>query len=217
MTSAKTASRETSAKKTSLELPPVDWRQFLPAPVIGVDEVGRGCLAGPVYAAAVVFKSEKHVLEVTDSKLISEVRREELAELIHAEHFVGIGHASVEEIDQINILQASFLAMRRALQALALSSGHVLVDGHMKIPQLQGFEQTPIIKGDLRAAPISAASIVAKVARDRLMKELGLTYPDYGFEAHKGYSTAKHKESIQRVGPCQIHRKTFAGVKEHLG
>lgn len=214
MTSTK---KSKAAKIEKPTLPPVDWMSFLPAPIIGVDEVGRGCLAGPVFAAAVFFKSNKYVQEVTDSKLISEARREELSALILQEHFVGIGSASVEEIDQINILQASFLAMKRAIEALNLKTGgHVLVDGHMKIPNLVGFEQTPIIKGDLRAAPISAASIVAKVARDRLMKELGAQYPEYGFEVHKGYSTAKHKGSIERVGPCIIHRKTFAGVKEHL-
>lgn len=218
MTSVKNASRTSSQKliKPKLELPPVEWRSFTPGPIVGVDEVGRGCLAGPVFAAAVIFQSDKYILEVTDSKLISESRREQLSEFILSEHLVGIGSASVEEIDQINILQASFLAMRRAIESLNLQTGHVLVDGHMKIPHLKGFMQTPIVKGDLRAAPISAASIVAKVARDRLMKELGVSYPEYGFEVHKGYSTAKHKASIERIGPCSIHRKTFAGVKEHL-
>lgn len=198
------------------EYPKVDWQQFGPNPVIGVDEVGRGCLAGPVYAAAVIFKSDSLADLVTDSKLLSEERREELAALILKEHHVGIGSASVEEIDEINILQASLLAMKRAIENLNVKTGHVLVDGNMKIPGLNGFEQTTFVKGDLRVAPISAASIVAKVTRDSLMKELGVKYPVYGFETHKGYSTPVHKESIVTHGPCNIHRKSFAGVKEYV-
>lgn len=201
---------------SSLILPKIDWKEFSPNPVIGVDEVGRGCLAGPVYAAAVIFRSEELTDLVTDSKLLSEKRREELAEQILKEHQVGIGSASVEEIDELNILNAALLAMKRAVETLGVRSGHVLVDGNKKIPDLVGFEQTTIIKGDLRVAPISAASIVAKVTRDRLMKELGTQYPVYGFEVHKGYSTVKHKQSIGEFGPCGEHRKTFAGVKEHL-
>ncbi|MDG0816520.1 ribonuclease HII [Bdellovibrio sp. PAP01] len=218
--SAKSASSKAAKvpkKKAALELPKIMWREFSPSPIIGVDEVGRGCLAGPVYAAAVIFKSDELIDLVTDSKLISEERREELAELICKAHHVGIGHATVEEIDELNILQASLLAMKRAIEALGVKGGHVLVDGNQKIPNLQGYEQTTIIKGDLRAAPISAASIVAKVTRDRLMKELGVQYPVYGFEAHKGYSTPIHKNSIAEHGPCIVHRKSFAGVKEHLG
>lgn len=212
-TSPKTSAKK---KKTKEVYPPIEWRGFAPAPVIGVDEVGRGCLAGPVYAAAVIFKSESLSDLVTDSKLLSEERREELAELILREHHVGIGSASVEEIDEINILQASLLAMKRAIENLGVKAGHVLVDGNMRIPGLNGFEQTPVVKGDLRVAPISAASIVAKVTRDRLMKELGVKFPVYGFEAHKGYSTPVHKQSIVTHGPCEVHRRSFAGVKEHL-
>ncbi len=210
--------KEMSESKSKLlaEFPLIDWRTFSPAPVVGIDEVGRGCLAGPVYAAAVVFRSDKLADLVTDSKLLSEKRREELAELIIQEHHVGIACATVEEIDELNILQASLLAMKRAVEKLDIVRGHLLVDGNMKIPNMQGFEQTPIIKGDLRVSLISAASIVAKVTRDRLMKELGREFPNYGFEKHKGYSTAIHKKSIAEVGPCQHHRKTFAGVKEFL-
>lgn len=217
-TSKKKAAKKITAKKKTKkeEYPKVDWRAYSPTPVIGVDEVGRGCLAGPVYAAAVIFKSDALSDDVTDSKLISEERREELAELILKEHQVGIGYATVEEIDQINILQASLLAMKRAIEQLGVSGGHVLIDGNMKIPGLEGFEQTTLVKGDLRVAPISAASIVAKVARDRLMKELGKKYPNYGFEVHKGYSTPAHMESISTHGPCLVHRKSFAGVKEYL-
>ena len=194
----------------------IDWKTFLPDVVIGVDEVGRGCLAGPVYAAAVSFRSDKLEDLVTDSKLLSEKRREELFEIILSEHSVGIGFASVEEIDEINILNASLLAMERAVKQLKISDAHVLIDGNKKIPGLMSYKQTTIVKGDLRVAPISAASIVAKVTRDRLMKELGLRYPHYGFESHKGYSTPVHKKSIVDVGPCVHHRRTFAGVKEHL-
>ncbi|WP_291516568.1 ribonuclease HII [Bdellovibrio sp. ArHS] len=221
-------SKKTAAKKITLkkakpkktfkkeEYPKVNWREFFPEPVIGVDEVGRGCLAGPVYAAAVIFKSDALAEDVTDSKLLSEERREELATLIHNEHHVGIGFATVEEIDEMNILRASLLAMKRAVEALGVKGGHVLIDGNMKIPGLEGFEQTTMVKGDLRVAPISAASIVAKVTRDRLMKQLGEKYPLYGFEVHKGYSTPVHKDSIVAHGPCRVHRKSFAGVKEHL-
>jgi ribonuclease HII len=208
-----------SNKKTAKEkkdLPKIDWRDFSPAPVIGVDEVGRGCLAGPVYAAAVIFKSEELSNLVTDSKLLSEERRSELAKQISQVHQVGIGSASVEEIDELNILQASLLAMKRAIENLGVSSGHILVDGNQKIPGMTGFHQTTIIKGDLRVAPISAASIVAKVTRDQLMKDLGVQYPVYGFDAHKGYSTVFHKKSIAENGPCIVHRKSFSGVKEYV-
>lgn len=203
-------------KKIILDLPEVLWRDFSPHPIIGVDEVGRGCLAGPVFAAAVILRSEVGVEHFTDSKLISEIRREELASLILREHLVGIGSASVQEIDEINILNASLLAMKRAVAALKVKGGHVLVDGNKKIPKLLGYDQTTVVKGDLRVAPISAASIVAKVTRDRLMKDLALEYPHYGFEEHKGYSTPGHKTLIGTHGPCIVHRRTFAGVKEHL-
>lgn len=215
--SAKKLTKKGCSKKAKKdEYPKVDWQQFSPTPIIGVDEVGRGCLAGPVYAAAIIFRSEALVSLVTDSKLLSEERREELAALIFREHHVGIGSASVEEIDEINILQASLLAMKRAIENLNVKTGHVLVDGNMKIPGLKGFDQTTFVKGDLRVAPISAASIVAKVTRDRLMKDMGVKYPVYGFEAHKGYSTPVHKENIVTHGPCEVHRKSFAGVKEYV-
>jgi ribonuclease HII len=214
--STSTAPKKKKTAKEKVDLPKIDWRKFSPTPVIGVDEVGRGCLAGPVYAAAVIFDSTELKNTVTDSKLLSEERREELFELIKEKHQVGIGYATVEEIDEINILQASLLAMKRAIEALGVTSGHVLVDGNQKIPNLVGFEQTTVIKGDLRVAPISAASIVAKVTRDRLMKELGAKFPVYGFQDHKGYSTPVHKQSIVDHGPCDHHRKSFAGVKEYV-
>jgi ribonuclease HII len=195
---------------------PFDWKSLSPGPIIGVDEVGRGCLAGPVYAAAVIIKSEDFVSEFTDSKKLSEIRRDFLAEQIHKHHMVGIGFATRAEIDRINIFQASLLAMKRAVEELKLTSGHIIVDGKFPIPDMKGFLQTPLIKGDLRAAPVAAASIVAKVTRDALMKKLAEKFPQYGFERHKGYSTEEHKEAIKRVGPCYEHRQTFSGVKEYL-
>lgn len=203
--------------KVEKEYPLMDWKTFSPGPVIGIDEVGRGCLAGPVYAAAVSFNSDMLSDLLTDSKLLSEKRREELHVEILKHHQVGIGFATVKEIDEINILQASLLAMKRAVKELGVSSGHLLIDGNMKIPRMpKTFSQTPVVKGDLRVALISAASIVAKVTRDNWMKELSRKYPHYGFELHKGYGTSFHQESIKQHGPCKIHRRTFAGVREYL-
>lgn len=201
--------------KRTINLEPFDTSNLAPQPLIGVDEVGRGCLAGPVFAAAVIFNEGVELQGLTDSKLISEKRREELSPLILSQHRVSIASASVEEIDEFNILNASLLAMKRAVEGLKVSVGHVLVDGNKKIPGLH-LPQTTVIKGDLRVPVISAASIVAKVHRDQLMKSLAETFPGYGFEVHKGYSTSFHKESIQTLGPTQVHRKTFSGVKEFL-
>ncbi|MES2857240.1 MAG: ribonuclease HII [Bdellovibrionota bacterium] len=195
--------------------PKFAWRKLDSGPIIGVDEVGRGCLAGPVFAAAVILPEDFGVRGITDSKLLSEERRDILAERIHASAHVGIGFASVGEIDRLNILQASFLAMRRAIENLGVQAGHVIVDGNQRIPQLEGFLQTPVIKGDLRAMPIGAASIVAKVTRDGLMKKLAERYPHYGFASHKGYSVPEHVKAIQKHGPCVHHRSTFAGVREY--
>ena len=187
----------------------------MPNPVIGVDEVGRGCLAGPVYAAAVILTPDTK-LEFTDSKLLSAKRREELSTEIHAQFKVSIAFATVAEIEKLNILHASLLAMKRAVEALKVETGHVLVDGHMSIPGLRGFLQSPIVKGDLRAQPVAAASIVAKVARDKWMHELDEKYPGYGFAEHKGYATESHRRAIQELGPCTEHRALFAGVREHM-
>ncbi len=196
----------------------IQWKSFCKEGflVSGVDEVGRGCLAGPVYAAAVILNHSNWDDQLTDSKKLSEKQRTYWFDKIQAEHQVGIGFASVDEIEKFNILQASFLAMKRAIEGLKLKSGIILVDGHMKIPGLPGFEQHAVVKGDLRLSPISAASIVAKVTRDNLMKELSKDFPEYGFEVHKGYATEIHRKAIQRKGPTSIHRKTFGGVKEFL-
>lgn len=182
---------------------------------IGVDEVGRGCLAGPVYAAAVIFKGPDLRGQVTDSKLLSANRREELSQLIWSSHHASLGFATESEIDELNILKASLLAMKRAVLGLGVTSGHIWVDGKFIIPQMAGFQQTAVIKGDLKIPVISAASIVAKVARDQFMITLDEKYPEYEFKKHKGYGTVLHKEKIKQWGPTPIHRRTFAGVKEY--
>ncbi len=202
--------------KSSKGFEAFDWRVLKPSPIIGVDEAGRGCLAGPVFAGAVIVQSEIGITEFTDSKLLSESRREELFEIILEHHHVGIGSASVEEIEKLNILNAALLAMKRAVENLKMNNGHVIVDGIFKIKDLKNFEQTTLIKGDLRATPVAAASIVAKVSRDRLMKKMGQELPVYGFEKHKGYSTEAHMQAIEKHGPCLHHRRTFAGVKEFI-
>ncbi len=194
---------------------PFPWRGLKPQPVIGVDEVGRGCLAGPVYAAAVIIPDGYDTSGLTDSKKLSEKRREELAIKIHEGCLVSLGFATVEEIDKINILWASLLAMKRAVDGLKQGNAHVIVDGNKKIPKLD-LTQTTIVKGDFRAEPIAAASIVAKVYRDNLMKELAEKFPGYGLAGHKGYATVDHKEAISKLGPQDFHRKSFAGVREHV-
>lgn len=198
----------------------IDYTKFGPAPVAGVDEVGRGCLAGPVYAAAVCLKSSEHLELMSDSKLVSESRREKIAPLIIRAHWVGIGSATVEEIDELNILQASLLAMHRAIleleKQMGCPVGHVLVDGNQRIPDLRHAKQTTITKGDLRCAPISAASIVAKVARDNLLRELHTQHPAYDFAKNKGYGSEFHRKAIADKGPTTWHRKSFSGVKEFL-
>lgn len=222
--SDKQLKKNSPLKKTSAKSPPkknkkwarVDWMTYAPFPVIGVDEAGRGCLAGPVVAGAVVLSKPLSGV-FFDSKALTESRREELFEIIQKEHVWAVGFASVLEIDRINIFHASHLAMRRAVNALRLKSGgHVLVDGKFAIPYLRGFAQTTLIKGDSRAEPVSAASIVAKVTRDRLMKDLARKFPSYGFEIHKGYGTEQHREAIQIHGACKHHRKTFSGVAPDL-
>lgn len=200
----------------------IDLSQYS-TPLIGIDEVGRGCLAGPVVAAAVIFKSEIDIQKYIDSKMLKEADRETLSTSIHEHHHVSMGWASVEEIDRINILQASFLAMQRAvedlLQKIELNKKDkptLLIDGRDRIPSLGHLNQVAIIKGDQKVRLISAASIAAKVARDRFMTDLAKAGADYGFEKHKGYGTAYHRKQIQALGPGVWHRQTFGGVKEYL-
>lgn len=199
-----------------MSLDPVNWTKYRPAPVVGCDEVGRGCLAGPVVAAAVILSKPLNGI-FFDSKTLTESRREHLFEIIKAEHQWAVGLATVEEIDRLNILQASLLAMRRAVNKLRLDSGHVLVDGKFTIPRLPRLSQTALIKGDMRAEPVSAASIVAKVTRDRMMKKLAEKFPHYGFEVNKGYGTLSHRRVLEKMGPTPHHRLTFAGVLPEQG
>lgn len=194
----------------------VEWQSFGVKFVAGVDEVGRGCLAGPVYAAAVIIDEEFLIDGITDSKLIKPEKRKILSESIKTHALAwAIGISTVDEIDKINIGQASLLAMKRAIEALSIIPRHVVVDGNQKIPAMR-LKQSTLIKGDLRCLPISCASIIAKVARDELMEEMEKEYPGFSWGEHKGYGTPKHLELIKVLGPTKIHRRTFSGVREYL-
>ncbi len=175
----------------------------------GVDEAGRGPLAGDVYAAAVVFESGTVIEGINDSKKLSEKKRELLYdEIIAKATAYCIATASVEEIDELNILNATYLAMKRAVEGLGLTPDLALIDGNRLPPELPCKAET-IVKGDGTSASIAAASILAKVARDRYMKVLAEKYPQYQFEKHKGYGTKLHTELILANGPSEVHRKTF--------
>jgi len=176
--------------------------------IAGVDEVGRGCLAGPVIAAAVIFKAK--ISNLDDSKKLSPGTRKKLSTIIIQNSYYAFGSASHDEIDSINILQASLLAMKRAILNLPITPDEVLVDGNQK-PDVDLPVQA-IIGGDSLIAEISAASIIAKVYRDNLMIEFNNIYPNYNFSQHKGYGTKSDLQSIKAFGPCLIHRKTFKGV-----
>ena len=180
--------------------------------LVGIDEVGIGCLAGPVVAAAVILDPANPIYGITDSKKISEQRRKDLADQIMANAVDwAIGQASVSEIDQHNILRASHLAMQRAYGDLKSDATLVLVDGN-KSPYFP-VESKAVIKGDETVLAIGAASIIAKVFRDGLMEELGKKYPDYDFETNKGYPTKSHMQTLRAIGPCAQHRNSFAPVK----
>lgn len=187
----------------------------------GVDEAGRGPLAGPVVAACVVIGSDfkiddEELALVTDSKKLTAKRREKLFSVIKEKVLaVEIGVVDNLTIDKINILQASFLAMRRAIKRLKISPDYVLTDGQFKIPKLDK-PQTAIISGDAKVFCIAAASIIAKVSRDWLMTEIDKEYPEYEFAKHKGYGTKRHLEKIAVHGPCPIHRFSFSPIKEKL-
>jgi ribonuclease HII len=188
------------------------WRAGI-TKIAGVDEVGVGPLAGPVLAAAVILPEGVMLRGVDDSKKVTATLREELAEKIHAAALaVGIGVVEPEEIDRLNIYRAALEAMRRAVAALPVTPEHVLVDAR-QIPQLS-VPQTALIKGDARSYCIAAASIVAKVARDRIMREIDQRYPEYGFREHMGYGTAHHLAAIDRYGPSPVHRRSFAPVRD---
>jgi ribonuclease HII len=178
-------------------------------PVVGIDEVGRGPLAGPVCAAAVILDPNNLPLGVNDSKKLNAARREQLYEEIMARALaVGFASASAAEIDAINIRQATLASMRRATAALALRPAYALVDG-CDPPRLN-CEVRTIVKGDSISLSIAAASIVAKVTRDRLMARLDGLYPGYGFARHAGYATAAHRAALEALGPCPVHRRSFA-------
>ena len=178
--------------------------------IAGVDEAGRGPLAGPVVAAAVILPEDTFLMYLDDSKKVTEKRRDVLFDQIRetAVSF-GIGMSSPELIDEINILQATYEAMRKAIAALD-PVPTVLLNDAVTIPAVT-IPQVPIIKGDSKSISIAAASILAKVTRDRMMKELDAVYPEYGFAKHKGYGTAEHIAAIKKYGPCAIHRRSFTG------
>ncbi len=176
--------------------------------ICGIDEAGRGPLAGPVVAGAVVLPKGKRILYVNDSKKLSEKKRDELFDIIKDEALTyAVGIISPEIIDKINILQATYEAMRQAVNKLSVKPDIFLNDA-VTIPGIEG-KQVPIIKGDAKSLTIASASILAKVTRDRIMVEYDSMYPEYGFAKHKGYGTKAHIEAIKEYGPCPIHRKTF--------
>lgn len=176
--------------------------------ICGVDEAGRGPLAGPVYAAAVILPEGLENLGINDSKKISEKKREQIFDTIIANAVAyGIGSATEKEIDEINILNATFLAMKRAVDNMGVKPDLILVDGNRK-PNT-GIDEVTIVKGDAKSISIAAASILAKVSRDRYMRELAEKYPEYEFERHKGYGTKLHYEKIEQYGILPDHRKTF--------
>lgn len=183
--------------------------------ICGVDEAGRGPLAGAVFAAAVILDPLNPISGLADSKALSEKRRDQLAAGIKERARAWcVAFATVEEIDEINILQASLLAMTRAVEGLGLAPTEVLVDGN-KLPRWN-WPSKAIVGGDALVEEISAASILAKTARDAEMRELHQKFPQYGFDRHKGYPTAEHLQALQQHGVCEIHRRSYAPVKQQL-
>lgn len=194
--------------------PSYKFDQVYETPIIGVDEVGRGPLAGPVISAAIVLNKEKIPEGINDSKKLSKKKREVINEELISQHKFAIGIASVEEIDKINILQASLLAMKRAVLNLNIKPQTILVDGN-KLPDLE-YNMYPIIKGDSKSISIAAASIIAKVYRDKLMQDLSLQYPGYYWEKNSGYGTKQHLLALNNLGITPIHRKSFAPIYNML-
>jgi ribonuclease HII len=182
--------------------------------VAGTDEAGRGPLAGPVVAACVILPAGCDFSVFKDSKKISAPERSSLHELLlEIGAKIGVGHGTVDDINRINILQASLLAMKKAVDALAERPDFLLVDGKFPVPLF--IPQKSLVRGESRSASIAAASIVAKQERDRLMRSYDRQYPLYNFARHKGYPTAEHRRLLKKHGPCEIHRRTFKGVREH--
>ncbi len=191
----------------------VEFAWDVPGLTAGVDEAGRGPLAGRVVAAAVILDDQRPIAGLNDSKKLTALRREKLFVEIHAKALcVSVGEASVEEIDCLNILQATMLAMQRAVQGLRLKPAKVLVDGN-RIPQLEVLAEA-IVGGDAKVKAISAASIIAKVTRDRQCDELHRQHPQYGFDRHKGYGTAEHLAALKKHGATPEHRKSYAPVAQ---
>ena len=187
----------------------------IPGLLAGVDEAGRGPLAGPVFAAAVMLDDMSPIEGLADSKKLSPKKREQLYDIIKAQALCFcVATASVQEIDQLNILQATLLAMQRAVKGLRLKPIKVLVDGN-RLPVLD-IRAEAIVQGDSKVASISAASILAKVERDRWCMQVDAEFPEYGFKQHKGYGTAAHMQALQAFGPCVLHRKSFAPVAKLL-
>lgn len=185
--------------------------------VAGIDEAGRGPLAGPVYVAAVILdRSRRALAGLDDSKQLAEARRDELDVKIRERALAfSVVAITVDDIDRVNIFQATMLGMRRALDALALAPALALIDGN-RLPKSLRCDARAIVDGDAREPAISAASILAKVARDRHMRELDARYPGYGFAQHKGYGTPEHLDALRRLGPCAEHRRSFAPVRALL-
>ncbi len=181
----------------------------------GVDEAGRGPLAGPVYAAAVILSPDRPIAGVNDSKKLSEKKREALFDIIREQAVAYcIASASVEEIEEHNILNATYLAMSRAVEGLSVKPQLALIDGN-RIPPMLTVPARCVVKGDALSVSIGAASILAKVSRDRVLREADALYPEYGFAVHKGYGTAAHIAALKEFGPCPIHRPSF--LKKILG
>ncbi len=185
------------------------------ARVAGVDEVGRGPLAGPVTAAAVILNPDDLPQGLADSKTLSAARREALFDQIMARAAVGLAHASVQEIDALNILRASHLAMMRAITALSPAPGHVLIDGNL-LPKDLHLPATALVKGDAKSLSIAAASIIAKVTRDRLMVDLAQQFPAYGWQRNAGYPTKEHLKALQNFGVTPWHRRSFKPIHNIL-
>ena len=184
------------------------WERGYPR-VAGLDEAGRGCLAGPVIAAAVVLPSDARIPRLDDSKKLSPAARDEVFDAVHAEALaVGVGQCSPAEIDELNILWAALEAMRRAALDLALPPDFLLIDGNQPLPDAPWPQET-VVKGDARSLSIAAASVVAKVTRDRLMERLDAEFPAYGWAGHKGYPTASHYAALRVHGPSPHHRRSF--------
>ncbi len=198
-------------KHTLKSRPTYELEKEIGGIICGVDEVGRGPLAGPVIAAAVILNPRNIPLHLNDSKKLSAKKRQELNDIIIKTAEYAYGEASLEEIDDLNILHASMLAMKRAVENLPRKVDHILVDGN-RLPSFDA-PATAVIKGDQKSVSIAAASIIAKIKRDFLMKSLSKLHPEYGWERNSGYGTREHMEALNLVGPSRFHRKSFAPIR----